>query len=194
MVENPRAALPPDDFPETLEDTPEFVGSNSPNQVVLQRVVAGTIALLGIAAAVIAAGYGIYEDNQPQPGLYPFVVCIPLVIGSLVWFFTASRPQQESGQSADVAEVDEPIEPGAGTRRMLWVLGLSVMAIVLFEPAGFVVTIALYIGGLLTLVGRVRPQWAIPGAIVAAVLTKVLMDTLGLSLPPLPFGIELLGL
>lgn len=177
------------------------------------RAAALAILLLGVLLLATSIGYGLFQGNQPGPGLFPAIMATLLVMVSAAWFVigagrdgdsSAPKTNQDVGHAAsapsepDFAEAsdhsvaDEAIDR-AGVLRIAFVIVWTIIPLTLMEPLGYVITMALYITGLLTLMARVRTWIAVVGALVGAAATGLGADALGIVLPD-PLGLlRLLG-
>lgn len=89
----------------------------------------------------------------------------------------------EESADAEMVSIDE-----AGARRILFVIGWTAIPLVFLERIGYLLTITIYVGGLLLVIARTRPWVGLLGALVGAALTEVGADRLGITLPD-PLGL-----
>jgi hypothetical protein len=133
--------------------------------------------LLVFAAAVVALGWHLPFGTpaSPGPGMLPF-----LVVGLMMALATLLILQ--AGSSPPIATIEWTDLPHA-----LRVMAVAVVAVILYEPLGFIVTMGLMILILMFLVERQR---IVTSAIVASCMTVgayLLIDKVLKT--PLPMGV-----
>lgn len=190
---------------------PQTVRSFAGHGHAADRVAA--IIFLGLAVLLfsVSLGYGLFQGARPGPGLYPALITAALLVVSLVWLITgAGKPGasrvvkvQESGRNQPVAEEmfddDDPVDEqvpidAAGARRIAFVVGWSVLPLLLLDSVGYLLTMTLYVAGLLIVIARVRTWLALPGAALGVLVTAYGADALGIVLPDPLHLVRLLGL
>lgn len=182
------------------------------------RVAALLVLALAVHLLVVSARYGFFQGDRPGPGLFPAIMATLLLLASAGWLITgAGHPAAGAGHEASAVKLaeaagvhpgapgvpdvarglddpheEEPID-GAGVRRIAFVVAWTVVPLLLLEPLGYVLTMTVYLAGLLALLARVRPWVAVAGALAGSAVTGRGADALGIVLPD-PLGLlQLLG-
>lgn len=162
---------------------------------------------------VVSVRYGLFQRNLPGPGLFPAIMAALLLLASAAWLFLgAGRPSRGAGSATLTAELAEAaqVDPNgsdapdwmreldagedeapldrAGVRRIAFVVVWTAVPLLLLEPLGYVITMTLYVAGLLAVTAQVRPWKAVAGALVGAAVTGWGADALGIVLPD-PLGL-----
>ena len=180
------------------------------------RVAALIIVALAVVLLVTSVDYGFYQQDRPGPGLFPAIMATLLLLAAMAWLITGAGPEvPRGGHQSITAELVEtadvhPVTPGvpevsaamedphedhedsaidrAGLQRMGLVVVWTVIPLALLEPLGYLITMAMYVGGLLAVLARVRVWVAAAAALVGSALTARGADALGIVLPD-PFGL-----
>lgn len=141
------------------------------------------ILWLGIAIAVliVSVRLGIGPFHNPGPGFLLFWAGILLAVFSGTLFAAGVKGQENSTSGAELWKGRKWCVPFL-VAATLFIYGLA-MPILGYIPATFVLTAVLFGAG------RVKMRLAIPGALLAAVSTFVLFDSLlKMPLPRGPLG------
>jgi len=149
------------------------------------RVAAGVVLVLSLIVLITAVGYGLFEDDQPGAGLYPAIAAAALIVLSLLWFVTGagrSRPPGSAEHEPDPEGEAAPIDR-AGARVITLVVAWTAVPLLLMERIGYILTLTIYVGGMLVVVSRARPWVALLGAFAGAVLTAIGGDAIGIRFP-----------
>lgn len=176
-------------------------------QVVGNRIAAVLTALLALSVVVASWRYGLFPDGGPGPGLFPFLISLPLLLLTIPWFFVASRSATASSDLLEtVVQVEgtdavhpDPVDDfegqpdRAGAIRVAATVGLTAAAVLVLERLGFALTMTAYVWGLLYVVARRGPWRSLAWTAVGVVVATYLLSTLGLPLPPAPFDVPLEG-
>ena len=143
----------------------------------LYRLAPLLLLVLGVVALLGARSLGLGELSAPGPGLWPFLVAILL-----------------SGTAAALLFIDDPTEYEPWNRSTLRIAGglLSLAVfIVLFETIGFVIPAMLMLLFWLRLFAKEPWRWAVPLAVVGALVFHLLfVEALAV---PFPDGILFAG-
>lgn len=168
---------------------------------------------LAVVLLMVSVDYGFFQGDRPGPGLFPAIMATLLLLAATAWLITgAGREDSRAGHEliaaelADAADVhpgtsrvpevraglddpheDSPIDT-AGLRRIAFVVAWTVVPLVLLEPLGYVITMTVYVAGLLAVLARVRLWAAAATALVGSALTGRGADALGIVLPD-PLGL-----
>ncbi|MBN1091303.1 tripartite tricarboxylate transporter TctB family protein [Blastococcus sp. TML/M2B] len=136
----------------------------------LFRLAPLVLLLLGIAAMLMARDLTLGEFRSPGPGLWPFLCATLLALTALV-----------------LLVVDDPEDYEPWTRGTVGIgLGLVSLAvfIVLFQEIGFLVPAVLMLLVWLRLFAREPWRWALPLAVIGAVVFHlVFVEALGVPFP-----------
>ncbi|SDF63757.1 putative tricarboxylic transport membrane protein [Blastococcus aurantiacus] len=136
----------------------------------LFRIAPLVLLLFGVAAMLQARDLSLGELSAPGPGLWPFIVASLLSLTALVLLF-----------------IDDPADYEPWTRGTVGIaLGLVSLGvfIVLFEQIGFLVPAVLMLLIWLRLFAREPWRWAVPLAVIGAVVFHlVFVEALGVPFP-----------
>jgi putative tricarboxylic transport membrane protein len=136
----------------------------------LFRIAPLILLLFGLAAMLQARDLSLGELSAPGPGLWPFICASLLSLTALVLLF-----------------IDDPADYEPWTRGTVGIgLGLLSLAvfIVLFERIGFLVPAVLMLLIWLRLFAREPWKWAVPLAVIGAVVFHLLfVEALGVPFP-----------
>jgi hypothetical protein len=155
------------------------------------RIAATIFVILATLLLIQSFRYGLFDANRPGPGLFPGIVSAALLVVSSIWLVRGAGPQDAQPDLNFLEE--EPID-AAGARRIIGVVGWTAIPLLLFESAGYLITMVIYVSGLLTFLGRVRLWVSLPATAAGVLLTAYGADALGIALPD-PFHLfERLGL
>ena len=143
----------------------------------LYRLAPLLLLVLGVAALLGARSLGLGELSAPGPGLWPFLVAILL-----------------SGTAVVLLFIDDPTEYERWNRSTVRIAGglLSLAVfILLFETIGFVIPAMLMLLFWLRLFAKEPWRWALPLAVVGALVFHLLfVEALAV---PFPDGILFAG-
>lgn len=136
----------------------------------LYRLAPLVLLLFGIFAMLQARDLSLGELSAPGPGLWPFICASLLSLTALVLLF-----------------IDDPADYEPWTRGTAGIgLGLLSLAvfIVLFEQIGFLIPAVLMLLVWLRLFAREPWKWAVPLAVIGAVVFHlVFVEALGVPFP-----------
>jgi hypothetical protein len=184
------------------------------------RIVATVVFLIASVLAVQSFRYGLFEDGRPGAGLFPMIVAVGLAIAAACWIVQgAGAPpateiraaadgdrahvldavDQVHGRPSTAAELDEAmgdrvVIERAGALRIAFVVAWTVVPLLMLEPLGYLITLTVYVAGLLIVLARTRIWLALPGAAAGSVLTAWGADALGIVLPDPYLLLQRLGL
>ena len=129
-------------------------------------------ALVLSDAIRLGPGWG---DSGPQPGFFPFVLTILLILGTLGVIYVALYRQPDM---RPFFEVPEEVAD-------LLKVGIPIVIVVALIPwLGLYVTSGLYLGFFMAWYGKFRWYWAVVGAIaLPLVMWLVLRQGFNLSMP-----------
>lgn len=149
------------------------------------RIAAGVVLVLSLIVLTTAVGYGLFEDGQPGAGLYPAIVAAALIVLSLLWLVTGAGRSRPPGTTEPQPEPDGEAAPidRAGAKVIALVVAWTAVPLLLMERIGYILTLTIYVGGMLIVVSRARPWVAVLGAFVGSVLTAIGGDALGIRFP-----------
>lgn len=91
---------------------------------------------------------------------------------------------QDTGMAHDDTAIDAD-----GARLIAFCIVWSLVVILLIEPLGYIITVTVYVGGMLVAIARIAVRRALPGALVGGMVTYWLAGLLNIRLPPDPWGI-----
>jgi putative tricarboxylic transport membrane protein len=136
----------------------------------LYRIAPLVLLLFGVVAMLQARDLSLGELSAPGPGLWPFIVAGLLTLTAFVLLF-----------------IDDPADYEPWTRGTAGIaLGLVSLGvfIVLFEQIGFLVPAVLMLLIWLRLFAREPWRWAVPLAVIGAVVFHlVFVEALGVPFP-----------
>lgn len=136
----------------------------------LYRLAPLVLLLFGIAAMLLARDLSLGEFSAPGPGLWPFMVAALIAATAFILLF-----------------VDDPADYEPWTRGTAGIaLGLISLGvfIVLFQEIGFLVPAVLMLLVWLRLFAREPWRWAVPLAVIGAVVFHlVFVEALGVPFP-----------
>ncbi|MGY2127026.1 tripartite tricarboxylate transporter TctB family protein [Blastococcus sp. SYSU DS0617] len=136
----------------------------------LHRLAPLVLLLFGIAAMLQARDLSLGQLDAPGPGLWPFIVAGLLTLTALILLF-----------------IDDPADYEPWTRGTAGIaLGLISLGvfIVLFQQIGFLVPAVLMLLIWLRLFAREPWRWAVPLAVIGAVVFHlVFVEALGVPFP-----------
>ncbi len=139
----------------------------------------GVLALFAVGALWILEAQRMPpgEFSVPGPGFFPTLLATGLCLATAGLALQAWR-----GRTAE-----PPVQVG---HRYIWAtLGAILALAFIFERAGFICSMTLFVGFLLRVLSPLRWFLLIPAAIAAAVAAYVFFGTvLGLRLPPTPWS------
>lgn len=178
-----------------------------------QRITAALLILLGAAMLIASLGYGIWLRGLPGPGLFPAIIAGGLLVLSILWFAAgAGNPEPPvdhtlelgGNKNAITDETDEAFdlrnEPyneqdqddghfdKKGVRLVLFTIAWALVPILLLDRIGVVLTMTLYVGGMLTVIGRMRWWLILPITAISSVVVAIGADRAGIVLPD-PFSV-----
>jgi hypothetical protein len=81
-----------------------------------------------------------------------------------------------------------------GARRIAFVVAWTVVPLLLMDRIGYIVTLTIYVAGLLIVIARTRPWVAVLATAVGSVLTAWGAEALGIVLPDPYLLLQRLGL
>ncbi|MDT0277407.1 tripartite tricarboxylate transporter TctB family protein [Blastococcus goldschmidtiae] len=136
----------------------------------LYRIAPLVLLLFGVVAMLRARDLSLGQLDAPGPGLWPFIVAGLLTLTALVLLF-----------------IDDPADYEPWTRGTAGIaLGLLSLGafIVLFEKIGFLIPAVLMLLIWLRLFAREPWRWAVPLAVIGAVVFHlVFVEALGVPFP-----------
>lgn len=95
--------------------------------------------------------------------------------------------------AGDPLDEQVPID-ASGVRRIAFVIGWALVPLLLLESVGYLISMTVYVGGLLIVIGRSRIWITLPATALGVLATAYGANVLGIVLPD-PLGvIKLLGL
>ncbi|MDR1213474.1 MAG: tripartite tricarboxylate transporter TctB family protein [Propionibacteriaceae bacterium] len=155
-----------------------------------ERIAAvGLIVVCG-AMFVQALGYGLWQRNQPGPGLFPALVSALMVVLSLLWLITKPAPRPSDGLLGAAVAAEEAAEAAeasrierAGRRTIVFTIVWALIPIFALDKIGFVLTTTAYVGGMLIFIARIRWWLVLPITAVVSVLVNLGADRIGIALP-----------
>lgn len=177
------------------------------------RLAAAAVFVLSLVILRSAVSYGMFDDNQPGPGLFPGVIASALLVLSFLWFLTGRGPAGQSSDSTrdrmkdpvplaaselltsqqEDGEPDLPPIDASGARTIALVIAWTAVPLLLLERIGFILTITIYVGGMLIFVARARPWIALSASAVVAFVTALGGNAVGIRFPD-PLGLlQLVG-
>jgi hypothetical protein len=176
------------------------------------RVAAAILGALSVLLLIVSLGYGLSDGGRPGPGLYPAIVSAGMLAVAVAWLVTGAGREPEPAAEPviegehvgiptevqttlveDVLDEQQPIDR-AGARRIFFVVAWALVPLFLLDTIGYLLSMTIYIGGLLLMIGRSRAWIALPATALGVLGTAYGADMLGIVLPD-PLGIiQLLGL
>lgn len=182
------------------------------------RAAAAILMAVGLLILIEALGYGLFPKGQPGPGLFPAIIAGGLVFLSLLWLLTGSGkaganhetriplgvseadPNEpvasDGGTAADIFEhlhEDEPEIDKAGVRTIAFAIFWALVPLTLLDTIGLVLTMTIYVGGMLVIVAKTKYWIALPATAVVSLLTGLGLNALGIVIPDPLNLLSLLG-
>jgi hypothetical protein len=166
--------------------------TSSPDRI--ERCAAVLFALLALGALVMAVGLGIWQGTQPGAGLFPALVSVLVLLLAMLWLIQGARMPQDDMlvraeefalEGSGLTPEDLPVEEPSSTspKVLAFVVLWALVPILLFTIVGFTISITLYVGGLLLLVGRTSRLWTLPLTFAIAVAVAIGAHSVGIYLP-----------
>lgn len=91
---------------------------------------------------------------------------------------------QDTGMAHDDTAIDRD-----GARLIAFCVAWSLVVILLIRPLGYILTVTLYVGGMLVVIAKVTWWRALVGSLVGAMVTYWLAGLLDIALPRDPWGL-----
>lgn len=165
------------------------------------RILAALILAFFSWATVTAYGYGLWRQDQPGPGLVPFIVSLALVALSVLWLIFPGMPETDDPPSEleadgdDVAAIEsagEEVDRG----KLALILALSIANIVALSFFGYSIAMFAYVAALLIFVSKRGVLWTLIGTFIGVLASEYMFQLLGVALPrgSSSFAIDFLSL
>ncbi|WP_309066536.1 tripartite tricarboxylate transporter TctB family protein [Microbacterium sp.] len=148
------------------------------------------LAVLGVVAALMGAGYGFTkEDGQVGAGFMPVVLGVVMtVLAVLDVLATLRRPVAARAVDADDSDIDVLGRSQHQRNRMLaMVIGMLVVALLLVPVTGLLVALGLLVVGIAALVERRHIAVALLVGVIAVAVVHVVFAVL--LKVPMPTGL-----
>lgn len=204
QTQQPESSAPKGHEEGRFKSVRSLVRGLSASRHTADRTAAVILTVVGLLILNEAIGYGLFPKGQPGPGLFPAIIAGGLVLLSLLWLLTGagktgirSSVGVRESDALHVAETcgstaaeaiehlheDEPEIDKAGARTIAFAIFWALVPLTLLDVIGLVLTMTIYVGGMLVVVAKAKYWIALPATAAISLLTGIGLNALGIVIP-----------